>query len=86
MLPGVNQRLPLDEAIQALKRDPSCPVHVKVDEELTLEVRAAEAQAPVERTLGELLREIGTWEGESGPELDALFTRQRGNRQVPDLP
>jgi hypothetical protein len=22
----------------------------------------------------------------SGAELDALFTRQRGNRQVPDLP
>ena len=86
MLRRVNQRLPLDEAIQALRRDPTHPVRVKVDEELTVEVRAVEAQAPEEKTLGELLREIGTWEGESGPELDALFTRQRGNRQVPDLP
>jgi hypothetical protein len=86
MLPRVNQRLPIDEAIQALKRDPTHPVRVKVDEELTVEGRAVEAQAPVEKTLGELLREIGTWEGESGPELDALFTRQRGNRPILDLP
>ncbi|HET7538566.1 MAG TPA: hypothetical protein VFK05_01795 [Polyangiaceae bacterium] len=82
----MNQRLPLDEAIQALRRDPTHPVRVKVDDELTVEVRAVEAPASAEKTLGELLREIGTWEGESGPELDALFARQRGNRQVPDLP
>ena len=59
---------------------------VKVDDGLTVEVRAVEAPAPAEQTLGDLLREIGRWEGERGAELDALFTRQRGNRQVPDLP
>jgi len=84
MLPWVNQRLPLDEAIQALRRDPTHPVLVKVDEGLTVEVRAVEP-APAKKTMGDLLREVGRWEGESGAELDALFTRQRGNRQVPEL-
>jgi hypothetical protein len=88
MLRRVSQPLPLDEAIQALRRDPTHPVLVKVDEGLTVEVRAVDAvaAAPAKKTLGDLLREIGPWEGESGAELDALFTRQRGNRQVPDLP
>ena len=85
MLRRVNQRLPLDEAIQALRRDPTHPVLVKVDE-LTVEVRAVEAAGEPMKTMGDLLREVGRWEGESGAELDALFTRQRGNRQVPDLP
>ena len=84
MLPRVNQRLPLDEAIQALRRDPTHPVLVKVDERLTVEVRAVEAAGEPKKTMGDLLREVGRWEG--GAELDALFTRQRGNRQVPDLP
>lgn len=83
----MNQRFPLDEAIQALRRDPTHPVLVKVDEGLTVEVRAVDAVAvaPAKKTMGEVLREIGRWEGESGAELDALFTRQRGNRQVPEL-
>jgi hypothetical protein len=82
----VSQPLPLDEAIQALKRDPTHPVRVRVDEELTVEVRAVDEQAPVSKTVGDLLREIGCWEGETGAALDALFTRQPGNRRVPDLP
>jgi hypothetical protein len=91
MLPRVNQRLPLDEAIQALRRDPTHPVLVKVDEGLTVEVRAVEPAnegAPVgakKKTAADVFREIGRWEGESGAELDALFKRQPGNRQVPDL-
>jgi len=85
----------LDQAIQALKRDPTHPVRVKVDEELTVEVRALpaagdEARAPVsekKKTAADVFREIGRWEGETGEELDALFAniRQRSNRQVPDL-
>jgi hypothetical protein len=43
---------------------------VKVDEGLTVEVRAVG------------LREIGPWEGVGGAQLDAPFTRRRGNRQV----
>ena len=81
----MSQPLPLDEAIQALKRDPTHPVRVRVDEELTVEVRAVGEEAS-SKTIGDLLREIGPWEGETGDALDALFTRQRGNRRVPDLP
>lgn len=91
MLRRVSQPLPLDEAIQALRRDPTHPVVVKVDDALTVEVRAVEPAnegAPVaakKKTAADLFREIGRWEGESGAELDALFTRQQGNRHVPDL-
>jgi hypothetical protein len=38
MLPAMNQRLPLDEAIQAPRRDPTYPVLVKVDDALRVEV------------------------------------------------
>jgi hypothetical protein len=86
MLSRVNQPLPLDEAIQALRRDPTHPVRVKVDEELTVEVRAVDAAAPAKRTVGDLLREVGRWGGESGSALDALFTRQPGNCSVPERP
>lgn len=104
MLGGVSQPLSLDEAINALRLDPTTPVLVKVDDALTVELRAVEVAAVAKKTMGELLREvaaageqaekktaadlfheIGRWEGESGAELDALFARQRGNRQVPDL-
>jgi hypothetical protein len=89
----VSQPLPLDDAIQALRRDPTHPVLVKVDEGLTVEVRALPpasdgASPPVaekKKTAADVFREIGRWEGESGAELDALFKRQPGNRQVPDL-
>ncbi len=84
----MNQPLPLDEAIQALRRDPTHPVRVRVDEELTVEVRAVADEPAPAKTMGDLLREIGRWEGETGEELDALFAniRQRSNRHVPDLP
>jgi hypothetical protein len=84
----VSQPLPLDEAIRALKRDPTHPVRVKVDEALTVEVRAVDPMPPPKRSAAEAFRELGRWEGETGPELDALFAgaRQRSNRQVPDLP
>ncbi len=104
----VSQPLSFDEAIQALKRDPTQSVLVRVDDALTVELRAVEVGGVAKKTMGDLLREvaaasegapmaatkktaadlfreIGRWEGESGAELDALFTRQRGNRQVPDL-
>lgn len=91
MLPRVSQPLPLDEAIQALRRDPTHPVVVKVDDALTVEVRAVEpanegsAVAAKKKTAADVFREIGRWQGETGAELDALFVRQRSNRQVPDL-
>jgi hypothetical protein len=84
----VSQPLPLDEAIQALKRDPTQPVRVRVDEELTVEVRAVDPAVAPRRSAADAFRELGRWEGETGAELDALFAdvRQRSNRQVPDLP
>jgi hypothetical protein len=84
----VSQSLPLDEAIQALKRDPTHPVRVRVDEELTVELRAVAPTAVARRSAADAFREIGRWEGETGAELDTLFAdvRQRSNRQVPDLP
>ena len=92
---SVAQPLALDEALKALKRDPTQPVRARVDDELTVEVRAvtdetAEVQslAPGEKSAADLFREIGPWEGERGEELDALFAniRQKSNRRVPDLP
>jgi|GEM_PF-1506174 len=81
----VNLPLPLEEAIKALRLDPTHPLRVKVDDELTVEVRAVDEEPARAKTVGDLLREIGRWEGETGEELDALFTacspraRQRGH-------
>ncbi|MGC4093360.1 MAG: hypothetical protein QM756_36800 [Polyangiaceae bacterium] len=82
----MNQLLPLDEAIQALRRDPTQPVLVKVDEGLTVEVRAVEPPNAPKRSAADVFRDIGRWEGETGAELDGLFSRQRLNRRVPELP
>lgn len=82
----MNQPLRLDEAIQALRRDPTHPVLVKIDEGLTVEVRAVEPAEARQRSAADVFRELGRWEGETGAELDALFSRQRSNRRVPDLP
>jgi hypothetical protein len=41
---------------------------------------------PAKRTVGDLLREVGPWEGETGSALDSLFARQSGDRRVPELP
>ena len=82
----VSQPLPLDEALKALKRDPTQPVRARVDDQLTVEVRVVSDESAGEKRVGDLLREIGPWEGETGAGLDALFVRHRGNRRVPDLP
>ena len=84
----MNDPLRLDEAVAALKRDPSHPVLVRV-EGLTVEMRAVEEPARVPRkSAADVFREVGSWEGETGEELDALFAavRQRTNRGVPELP
>jgi len=80
----MRQPLLLDEAIQALKRDPTQLVRVKVDEELTVEVRAVEPAATPKRSAADAFRELGRWEGETDADCDALFgdVRQRSNHQV----
>lgn len=80
------QAIPLDDAIKALKRDPAHPVIVKVDEELTVEVRAVAPNPVAKRSAADAFREVGRWEGETGEELDALFVRQPSNRPVAGLP
>jgi hypothetical protein len=84
----VGDPLRLDEAVAALKRDPSHPV-VACVEGLTVELRAVKSptHAP-QRSAADVFREVGPWEGERGEELDALFAavRQRSNRHVRDLP
>jgi hypothetical protein len=85
MLCRVNSQRPLEEALEALKRDPTHPVRVRVDDTLTVEVRAVKEQPSGKRTVGDVLKEIGRWEGETGAALDALFERQSGNRSVPPI-
>ncbi len=91
----VNQPLPLEEAIKALRRDPTHPLRVKVDDELTVEVRAVavaskepRALAPGEKSAADVFREIGPWEGETLDELLQFLAEARrrgGSRSVPDL-
>lgn len=59
-------------------RDPTRPVQARVDDDLTVEVRAIKGAPAPRKTVGEVLSEIGRWEGETGDTLDALFVRQRG--------
>jgi hypothetical protein len=83
----VSQPLPLDQAVEALKRDPTHAVRARVGD-MTVELRAVPDSAPVvERSAADVLREIGPWEGETYDELVGLFVgvRQRTSRPVPDL-
>jgi hypothetical protein len=83
----VSQPLALDQAVEALKRDPTHAVRARVGD-MTVELRAVPDSPPApERTVAEVLREVGTWEGESYEELVLLFAdvRQRTSRPVPDL-
>lgn len=84
----MNEAQPLDEAIRALKRDPTHPVRVKVDEQLTVELRAVAIEGTAKRSAADVFRDLGRWEGETGADLDALFAdvRQSSNRRVDDLP
>jgi hypothetical protein len=88
MLCRVAQPISLDDAIKALKRDPAQPVLIKVDEELTVEVRAVALGPALKRSAADAFHEVGRWEGETGEELDALFAdvRQRSNRPVTGMP
>lgn len=83
----MNQPLALDQALEALKRDPSHVVRARVGE-MTVELRAVPDSPPViGRSAADTLREIGSWEGETYEELVSLFAgvRQRTSRVVPDL-
>lgn len=83
----MSQPLALDQAVEALKRDPTHTVRARVGD-MTVELRAVtDAAHAVDRSAADALREIGAWEGESYEELVELFVgiRQRSSRAVPDL-
>jgi hypothetical protein len=83
----VGQPLALDQAVEALKRDPTRAVRARVGD-MTVELRAVPDSPPaVERSADDALREVGPWEGETYEELVALFAGvwQRTSRLVPDL-
>jgi hypothetical protein len=82
----VSLPLPLDEAIEALKRNPTQAVRARVDEGLTVELRVVTPSEAPKKSAADVFRELGRWEGETGAELDALFERQRSNRSVRGLP
>jgi hypothetical protein len=81
--------LPLDEAVRALKRDPTQPVVARVDD-LTVEMRTLPGSAVgvTPRTVGEALAGI-EWHGdETLDDLLAFFAearRQGGSGHVPEL-
>jgi hypothetical protein len=76
----------LDEAIEALRRDPSQPVRARLDN-LTVELRAV-PEPSRGRSAADVFREIGPWEGETLDELLTFFAearRQGGFRPVAGL-
>jgi hypothetical protein len=76
----------LDDAIEALKRDPTHPVRARVDD-LTVELRAV-PEPSRGRSAADVFREIGPWEGETLDELLTFFAearRQGGSRPIADL-
>ena len=88
----VSQPLSLDQAVEALKRDPTQAVWARVDD-LTVEIRAVpegptRQLVPGEKSAADVFREIGPWEGETLDELLAFFAEARrrgGNRNVRGL-
>ena len=83
----MSQPLALDQAVEALKRDPTHAVRARIGD-MTVELRAVPDSPPAaERSAADALRDIGRWEGETYDELVALFAdvRQRTSRVVPDL-
>lgn len=76
----------LDEALAALKRDPTKPVRARVGD-LTVELRAV-PETRADRSAADLFEEIGPWEGETTEELLAFFDEARrmgASRRIPNL-
>lgn len=77
----MSQPLPLDQAVEALKRDPTHAVRARVDG-LTVEIRVvpeglAQPLEHGEKSAADVFREIGPWEGETLDELLAFFAEAR---------
>ena len=74
----------LEEALMALKQDPTHPVHAKVDD-LEVELRVVGKTKP---RLGDFMAEGGGWKGESPEEILRLLRETRvaggSSEPVPD--
>lgn len=84
---AVSNPLSLDEAVEALTRDPTHAVRARLGE-MIVELRVVPGSPPTpERSAAEVLRDVGPWEGESYEELVNLFAgvRQRDSRSGSSL-
>jgi hypothetical protein len=77
----------LEEAVAELKRDPSHPVHARVDG-LDVEIRVVPS-IDTHPGAGARLAAIGPWEGIALDELDRILPQAReagGSAPAPDMP
>jgi hypothetical protein len=77
----------LEEAVAELKRDPSHPVHARVDG-LDVELRVVPSNE-TQPGLGSRLAAIGPWEGIALEELQRILREGResgGSADAPELP
>ena len=84
MTPRASQQL--EQAVEALRREPDRPVRAQVDD-LTVELRAVREQATT-KTAADLFAEIGPWEGETLDEILAILADARaqgGSRAVSEF-
>ena len=75
----------LDEAVAALRKDPTAHVRTEV-QGLAVEIRVVREEA--NRTAAAIFEELGPWEGEDSDEIAQILTqcrRQGSTRRVPDL-
>jgi hypothetical protein len=77
----------LEEAVAELKRDPSHPVHARVDG-LDVELRVVPSNE-TQPGLGSRLAAIGPWEGIALEDLERILREGResgGSADAPELP
>jgi hypothetical protein len=78
----------LEEAVAQLKRDPSHPVHARVDG-LDVELRVLLPSNETSLGVGSRLAAIGPWEGIALKELDRILREGReagGSAPAPEMP
>ena len=74
----------LDEAVAALRQDPSKPVRAKLGD-MTVELRAVNA-GDAEQSAADAFAALGAWEGETTDELVILLSERRpARRRVSNL-
>jgi hypothetical protein len=86
MTQSATKPLTIEDALAALKRDPTHPVRVHVDAvDMDVELRAVATPAP-EIPLGDFLAQGGGWQGESHDEILTILREGRkagGSKEPP---